>query len=764
MKLYRSFSIVPILVLILFNFPGYSSARGSLQDYQRAEKFIHFNVDELIFNLEVQPHWLEQQSKFWYLKETTKGQRFYLVDAEKELQRVAFNHEKLAKALNAQLDKPIKSDSLPFQEIAWNVQHQAILFKTDSLKWKWSLSEQKLQPSEDRILQTGDHESLSPDSSYVAFVKDYNLYVFNRKTEDTTQLTFDGIEKYDYATQDSWYRVSRLRDAGESYDPSIQITWSPNSSKFIAYKLDRRDVNNMYLYQSNPPKGKRAKVWSYERPLPGEEAKKYEFFVFDAEEKTKIKIDIPPYATFLSSVWPQWTENGENIYLARFSRGYKSIDLFFVDPNTGNANVIVHDTSETMVEYQMIHTRVVENGNYFLWTSERDNWNHIYLYNHQGDMVRQVTQGAYVVHDIVHVDEEKQVIWFTAGGREENRDPYFSYLYKVNFDGSNLQLLTPENAHHKICVAKNGKYFVDTYSRVDLKPHSVLRRMKTGQKVLNIQEATIKGLRELGWKPPRPFKVKARDGKTNLYGVLYLPSDFTPGGTYPVIDASYSGPQAVYTPKTFDDAVYDSRLPLAELGFAVITVDGMGTAMRSKSFHDVSYQNLGDIGAPDHIGAIRQLAARYNYLDTNHIGIYGHSAGGYDAAHAMFAHPEFYDVAVSSAGNHDHAMAKAWWPEQYMGMPGTHYTEQSNLNLAEHLQGKLLLVHGDLDNNVNPACTYRLAAELVEQNKDFDLLIIPNRNHGGLYSNPYFIRKRWDYFVRNLMKVEPPKEYEIEKK
>jgi len=333
-------------------------------------------------------------------------------------------------------------------------------------------------------------------------------------------------------------------------------------------------------------------------------------------------------------------------------------------------------------------------------------------------------------------------------------------LYRVNLEGKGLSLLTPEKAHHQIFISPKGKYLVDNISRVDLPTITVLRRTRDGKKLLTLARADVTKLKEMGWQFPEPFKVKARDNKTDIYGVIFRPSRFDPSRHYPVIDGTYTGPQAVRTPKSFIRGLRNSDQPLAELGFIVVTIDGLGSARRSRAFHDVSYKNLGDIGAADHIKAIKELAGRYPYMDIQKVGIYGHSAGGYDAAHALLTHPEFYKVAVSSAGNHDHRMAKIWWPELYMGPMGDHYNKQSNLSLVKNLKGKLLLVHGDMDNNVNPASTLRLAAELVKANKDFDLLIIPNRRH-NLSDHPYFIRKRWDYFVTHLLGKTPPPQYKI---
>lgn len=435
--------------------------------------------------------------------------------------------------------------------------------------------------------------------------------------------------------------------------------------------------------------------------------------------------------------------------------------MFKANAVTGEVETLLNDQSETMVEYQTINCKWTEDGKQFFWTSERDGWNHIYRYDNKGDLINQLTKGEFVVRDIVQIDEENQVIYFVASGKEPDCDPYYRYLYKAGFDGNNLKLLTKESADHQVWLSETSNYFVDSYSTCKQATKHVVRSINDGRILYELATANIDGLMASGWKYPEPFKVKARDGITDIYGLMFYPSDFDKTKTYPVIDATYSGPQAVRTPKTFDAAYNNYDRSIAELGFIVITIDGLGMAWRSKAFHDVSYKNLGDIGAEDHIAGIKQLAQSRPWMDLERVGIYGRSAGGYDAAHALLTHPEFYKVAVATAGNHDHRIAKAWWPEQYMGMPGKHYDEQSNFELAKNLKGKLLLVHGDMDNNVNPASSMRLAAELIKHNKDFELLLMPNEGH-SFKEHPYYIRKRWDWFVEHLLGVEPPKEYIVE--
>ncbi len=753
--------LLTIAIISLISFKG--ATQGTLEDYRRAEKFIHFNVEDLVYNLAVSPNWNDANS-FWFKQESAEGYRFILYDINKEKQKEAFNHEALAEALEEEKGGKINPDSLPFRKIKFLEQGEKVEFQLDSTIYTCKLSNYKLTPRPAKKDTLSNNESLSPDGKWLALVQDYNLYLRSMESGEVFQLTDDGIDHYDYATPLSWYKVVD-ESKGDSYDPTINVIWSPDSKKLVTYRLDRRNAKKLYLYQSLPEEGMRAKVWSYERALPGENSvKKVKYFVFDMEDKSKMPLDIPPYADILTSIAPSWHHGSDSLYLARFTRGYKSIDFFLFDAHTGESKNLVREEAETMVEYQTIQHHLTKDGKHLIWASERDGWNHLYLIDaERGKVVRQLTKGNYVVRNIVHVDEEKGVIWFIAGGKEKGRDPYYRHLYRVNFDGKDLQLLTPEDAEHDIRFSAEKGVFVDNYSRIDKKPVSILRDAWSGRLIDTLQEANIDELLALGWKAPKRFEALARDGKTPIYGAIFYPSNFDPDKKYPVIDATYSGPQAVRTPKSFARGYRNADQPFAELGFIVVTIDGMGTAWRSKAFHDVSYKNLGDIGAPDHIAALNQLTERYDFLDLDRVGIYGHSAGGYDAAHALLTHPKFYKVGIASAGNHDHGMAKAWWPEQYMGMPGDHYQEQSNLNLAENLEGDLLLITGDMDNNVNPASTFRFAAELVNANKDFELLIIPNANHGGLYSHPYFIRKRWDFFVKHLMDREPPKNYQIKK-
>ncbi len=747
------------LYVFLLVLPFTAMAQGTLNDYQKAEQFLPRNVEKLVSSAWVAPNWIDKSSRFWYRNILAGGkEEFVLIDAEQNTSAPAFDHQKLAQSLTTAQGKQYQPDELPFDSFKYIDTAKSIQFDTDSTRWVCDLTEYELK----KIEQTKEPNGLSPDGKWQAFIRAHNLFVRSTENEEEIQLSHDGEDKYDYAFRPAWYKLENESNPQEENESEANVSWSPDSKKISTFRLYRKDVKKLYLYKSMAEKGLRAEVYSYERALPGDSLlAMVEYVIFDVENREQIPVQIKRAEAFLTRGRPRWFKDSKRLYFTKWYRGYNYLQLLEIEAETGKARTLFEERAKTYVDPDLIEMNFVDDGKEIIWASERDGWNHLYLFDGKsGKLKNQITKGEFVVHYIEAVDDSARQIYFVAGGREKDRDPYFRHLYRINFDGSDLTLLSPEDAEHDFNFSPDDEFFVDNYSRVDAAPKSVLRRKVDGKVVRVLEEADISKLLATGWNYPERFKVKGRDGKTDLYGVIFRPTNFDPAIKYPVIDATYSGPQAVRTPKSFQRGYRNNDQPIAELGFIVVTIDGMGTAKRSKAFHDVSHKNLGDIGAPDHIAGLQQLAKRYPYLDLTRVGIYGHSAGGYDAAHALLIRPEFYKVAVSSAGNHDHRMAKVWWPELYMGLLGDHYAEQSNLTLAGNLQGKLLLIHGDLDNNVNTASTLRFAGELIKANKDFDLLLIPNRRH-GLSDHRYFIRKRWDYFVKHLFGVEPPKEYEI---
>lgn len=736
-------------------------AQSMLERYEKAESFLPKNIGKLVKNSWLSPNWIGDSSTFWYTEQTDTGKQYRIFNSKGHKSQTAFDHEKMAKIVSEKTNKTVSPDSLSLRQLKFADDLSSLSFKLDEETITVDLKSYKTSSETEEQVERKKNESTSPDGKWVVSLKEYNLYLRNTETGEEKALTTDGVKDIDYANPDaSWAKPFNIEE-GKPYDPWINIYWSKDSKKFVTYKLDHSKVNLMYLYQSTPDSGYRTKVYAYERAIPGEACAEHEYFVFDVEKATQTKLDVPKIPTSWSAFGPYWQDGSNEIVLGGYKRGYQLIELFRINAADGSSKKIMEERAETMLETQLTDLQWINDDKEYLFTSERDGWNHIYRYSANGELLNQVTSGDFVVRNIKAIDEKSKTIYFIAGGYDAKLDPYYQQLFKVGFDGKGLTCLTPENADHNIEIAPDYKSFTDTYSRVDLPPVSEVRSVKSGKAIAQVFKADVSELLATGWKYPQPFKTKARDGKTDIYGVVFYPSDFDSTKVYPVIDGTYSGPQAVRAPKQFNHAYRSFDVSFAELGFIVVTVDGLGSALRSKAFHDFSYKNLGDIGSLDHIKAIKSLAQNHHYIDTTRVGIYGHSAGGYDACRAMLIHPEFYKVGIASAGNHDHRIAKAWWPEQYMGLVGPHYDEQSNFKLADKLEGKLLLVHGDMDNNVNTASSLRMAGEFIKHNKDVDLMIVPNKDHGTVFQVPYFLRKRWDYFVENLAGETPPHNYEI---
>ncbi|MBN2431337.1 MAG: DPP IV N-terminal domain-containing protein [Acidobacteria bacterium] len=737
-------------------------AQGTLADYQRAETFLRPNVEKLIFNTQVAPHWIGEEPRFWFVNQTRSGKKYMLCDIPGNTLEPAFDHPRMAAVLSKFLTKTLPAEDLPIRQLEFPTEQREIHVR---LKDKWIAVRLDDYQCRDITTERAAEQApgKSPDGKWLAFVGDYDLYVRPVAGGDAIRLTWDGTVDYAYALAQQWDELVCVSDSSQNKgEPEVAVSWSPDSRRLLTHRRDSRRARDLFLFQSTPDQGFRARVWSYERALPGEtDTSLLQFMIFDVETRARILIDLPPLSPVTAWGMPRWFEDGRRLHYHYHERGYQTLHLVEIDATTGHSRTVLTETSPTVVDVGLLTQEITGDGDELFWASERDGWNQLYLFDWKtGQLKNHVTRGAYVVREIIHVDEKERQVFFTANGREPDRDPYLRHLYRAGFDGNGLVLLTPENAEHEITISPDKKYVIDTYSRVDLPPVTVIRALPDGGIIRTIAAADITDLQATGWQPPEPFTVKGPDGKTDIYGVIIKPTTFDPNRSYPVIDAAYSGPHTIRTPKSYRRGCLNEDLAMAELGFVVVTVDGFGTAYRSKKFHDFSYRNLGDIGAADHIAALQQLAKKHNWMDISRVGMYGHSAGGYDTVRALLTHPEFYKVGVASAGNHDHRMAKAWWPEHWMGMPGGHYDEQSNLTHAADLQGKLLLMHGDMDANVNPACTLRLNGALIAANKDFDLVIIPNRGH-NLGDHPYVVRRRWDYFVQHLLGVTPPREYTI---
>ncbi len=574
----------------------------------------------------------------------------------------------------------------------------------------------------------------SPDGKWRAFFQDHNLYVQNLATEKEFALTSDGTEANAYAER---------------------LFWSPDSQKLVALRVQKGDERKIHLIESSPKDQLQPKLHTLPYAKPGDKITIRKPHLFDVTTKKHIPISDELFTNPWSISDIQWLPDSGSFTFLYNQRGHQILRIVSVDAANGKTCSVIEEKSKTFIDYAgKYFCHPLHDTKEIIWMSERDGWNHLYLYDADTGMVKnQITKGKWVVRGVERIDEEKRQIWFRAGGIRNGQDPYYVHYCRIDFDGSNLVILTEGNGAHDIQFSPDRRYFIDRWSRVDLPPVSELRDAETGRLICELEQADWSELIKTGWRAPEPFVAKGRDGKTDIYGIIIRPSNFDPKRSYPVIEQIYAGPQGAFVPKSF--GLQTRQHAITELGFIVVQTDGMGTSQRSKAFHDVCWKNLGDSGFPDRILWIKAAAAKYPYMDISRVGIYGGSAGGQSALRALLAFGDFYKVAVADCGCHDNRMDKIWWNELWMGWPiGPHYEEQSNVTQAHKLKGKLLLTVGELDRNVDPASTMQVVDALIKADKDFDLLIVPGRGH-GVGEIPYASRRRMDFFVRHLLGVEP---------
>lgn len=734
-----------------------AAAQGTPEDYERAARFSGVSANSLVFYESVNPGWIDEEGeRFWYRREHPDGStEFMLVDPNTGTREPAFDHERLAQALNTATGEGFEGQRLPFQWITLNEGVDTVEIGVRGDRWTCALTSYRCNEI------PGDPEirGRSPDGRWQTFVRGYDLYVRSLETGEEIRLTDDGEPGWHYSTPLP-NPLRLIEERAQEIDQPPYSAWSPDSAYLLTYRIDSRRAGRLTMVQHAPEHQLRPTSYEYVYPLPQDPVlPTAEPVLFRIDGWERIPIEMAPIEMqYYGGTGFRWSEDGSRALAIVANRGYTEQEVRAIDPATGEVTILFREKGDPIVDTSRGSIlRELENGK-LIWGSERDGYNHLYLLDaRSGEVERQITGGPWVVDGIVRIDEEAGRIYFTARGREAGRDPYLLHAYSIGIDGSGLTLLTPEAANHQVNFSPGGEFFIDTYSTVQDPPVTVVRRSSDGAVVMELERADATRLYETGWRAPEPFVVKARDGVTDIYGILWFPSNFDPSRKYPIVEQIYTGPHGFFTPKTFG-AYRNSAQAIAELGFITFMVDGLGTAGRGREFQRLSFRNLGDSGFEDHIAALRQLAAERPYLDLTRVGIYGHSAGGYSAARAVLQHPEFYSVAVASAGNHDHQLDKAWWNTQWMGYPiGPHYEAQSNLALAHRLEGKLLLVHGDIDENVPVSATLRLADALIQADKYFDLLIMPNQPH-GLGNHPYFTRRRWDYFVKHLLGGEAGRE------
>jgi dipeptidyl aminopeptidase/acylaminoacyl peptidase len=740
-------------------------------DYNRAERMLTWHASPLVAGDSVRPNWMRDRTRFWYRNKTGNGTEYVVVDPVRNTRQPLFDNGRLAAAMSVARDTAYDPVRLPFRTITLTDNERAIEFTASRKRFVCVLATYVCTVTD--TLPNRNRFVVSPDSTTEAFVSGYNVWVrpFRRPGDttavDSTQLTTDGTREWWYGLGDPSPQ-QQMRRTGTNRRPNIR--WSPDSRRIAVFRQDVRGVAVMpYISYTR----QRPRMFTQPYALPGDTTiPNPSLYVIDVRGRQSVRVELPVQPTQISlGGTPRdslWTEDSQKLHFTFITRGSKSLYLIEADAATGQSRVVARDSAATFVELSPRDPPswyTTRDGQDAIWWSERDGWAHLYRFGPDGRLKNQITSGPWAVGFVAHVDETARQIYFTARGREPGRLLYYAHLYRVSFDGTGLTLLTPEDADHDVVFSPDGRFFVDTYSRIERPPVTVLRAAPDGRIIRTLETADVSRLAAIGWTPGEVFTVKARDGVTDLYGVMYRPSDFDSTRRYPLIDHIYPGPQVGSVGRWAWSTGTEARA-MAELGFIVIRLDHLGTPLRSKAFHDNYYGNFGDNGIPDHVAAIRQLAARHRWIDLDRVGIFGHSGGGFASTDAILRFPEFFRVAVSGAGNHDNRSYNIYWAEKYQGLlvrdtvrRSDNFEASANQTLAENLRGRLLLMHGDMDDNVHVAMTIQVVNALIRANRDFDLVIAPDRPHS--LNEPYFIRRRWDYFVRHLAGREPPRNYEI---
>lgn len=755
-------------------------------DYTRAQKLSPWAYKQLVRNVRVKPRWNDDGRSFWYQRETKAGKEFVRVDAGSGASAPAFDHVRLAAALGKELKRTVDARHLPFEWFRY-AQGTGVELLVDGRQWRCSLQSYVCEARGQFDKASG--ELLSPDGKYALFRRERNLWIKDRRSRQEFALTEDGEKFNEYG----WYNGSTL------YYPAAEMRadqlpplalWSPDSKKILVQRIDERKVASSTLWQAASPASARPILHEYKEVFPGEsDAPLATLVMFDVETRRRLDLPVQPQAlTFADLILAgavRWTSDARFIYALTRDRNDRRVAVVRVEVESGSAREVLAETSETQVGVNKAVSPVLplHNGD-FLWWSERDGWGHLYLYDFNGRLKRQLTKGPWRVLNVIEVDERSGVLYFTAGGREADSNPYYERLYRVGLNGAGLRLLTPEDAHHEVFISADTsesaqaqafnvaiaasnfspdrRFFVDTFSRPDSVPVAVLRS-RDGTVISKLEETDISALEAVGWSWPKPFKAKARDGKTDIYGTMYTPSHFDPKRKYPLINEVYPGAHSIgpdvasfNSPRV---SRYMTRQALAELGFIVVHIDGLGTPGRSKAYHDVAYNNLQDgPGLPDQVTAMRQLAGQYSFIDLNRVGILGHSSGGYGAILAMIQEPDFYKVGVAGAPAVDMRHLIAAMVEKFQGPmqeQGENYDQVVLKHHVAKIKGKLLLSYSDLDSNVNAAVVIQFIDAMIKAGKPYDLFIYPNRDH--LYwEDPYYVKRYWSYFVENLQGLRLP--------
>ncbi|MBQ8521974.1 MAG: DPP IV N-terminal domain-containing protein [Bacteroides sp.] len=741
---------VTLMIAMLLS-GGMAIAQGTVEDYNRAYDLRKKFAREKVYYNNVTPQWIEGTHSFWYVRNTPEGKVYVSVNADKKVRKNLFDHTKLAAALGAKVGKEVKPEAIRLERLRVNKGLDTLRFAFGGQRWMYAVKKNALvnegavpvPPKRKHWMEVDDEKTAapvpSPDGKYTAFIKNHNVYVKETATGKEKQLSIDG-------TLSNYY--------------SAYIRWSPDSKKVASCKIRPVEKRYVYYVESSPADQLQPKLHKQEYAKPGDELPFKVPCIYEVESGKAIIPSIDLFAHQYEIYGPEWNEDSKAITFEYNQRGHQVYRVLELSAETRKVRPLVEETSDKYVNYVRHFRHDLKDGKRMIWMSERDNWNHLYMYDRTtAQPTHQITKGEWYVRQVLRVDEDAQQIYFSANGVQKDEDPYFIRYYRIGFDGKGLTCLTPDEGMHDAWFSDDMNYLVDVYSTVSKAPVAVLRNAKDGKVVMPLETADISRLLAEGWKAPEVFVAKGRDNKTDMWGIIIRPTNFDPNKKYPVIEYIYQGPGDQYVPKKFSSYEYYMS-SLAELGFIVVMVDGMGTSFRSRAFENVCYKNLKDAGLPDHIAWIKAAAKKYPYMDADNVGIYGCSAGGQESTTAVLFHPEFYKAAYSACGCHDNRMDKIWWNELWLGYPlGDQYKEGSNVENAHLLSRPLMLVVGEMDDNVDPASTMQVANALIKANKDFELVVIPGAAH--TMGEDFGEHKRYDFFVRHLMGVNPPKWTEI---
>lgn len=730
--------------LLLSVSKGY--AQGTVEDYNRANSLKEkFSSNKVLYS-NVNPQWIPGTHQFWYVRNTPEGRIYVVVNAEKKQRKELFNHLLLAEELSNSSGKEVQKGHLFLERLAVNKSLDTLRFVFNNQQWMYTINERHLfnqgslpTPPKQRHWMERDDEMegapvTSPDGKSVAYIKNQNIYVKELSSGKEKQLSLDG-------TLGNYY--------------SSYIEWSPDSKKVASCKIRPVEKRYVYYVESSPIDQFQPKLHKQEYAKPGDELPFKIPCIYEVGTGRSVIPSTDLFDKQYDVSTSMWDKDSQHLTFEYNQRGHQVYRVLELSAETGKVRPLIEESSDKYVNYSRHFRYDLQDGKRIIWMSERDNWNHLYMYDRTtASPINQITKGKWYVREVLRVDELNEQIYFSANGMQPGEDPYLIRYYRIGFDGKELTCLTPEEGMHKAWFSSDMNYLVDVYSMVNKAPVAVLRNTKDASVVMPLETADITRLLVEDWKAPEVFTAKGRDGETDMWGIIIRPTNFDPTKKYPVLEYIYQGPGDQYVPKTFIPYNY-FMTGIADLGFIVVMVDGMGTSFRSRAFENVCYKNLKDAGLPDHMAWIKAAAEKYPYMDIDRVGIYGCSAGGQESTTAVLLHPEFYKAAYSACGCHDNRMDKIWWNEQWLGYPvGDQYKEGSNIENAHLLSRPLMLLVGELDDNVDPSSTMKVVNALIKAGKDFELVVIPGAHH--TMGESFGEHKRYDFFVRNLLHVTPP--------